>query len=232
MSKIVAILQSNYIPWKGYFDLINRCDVFVLYDDMQYTKNDWRNRNKIQTKQGLKWLTIPVRQEKLSQRINETKISDARWSRKHWATITHNYTKAKYFNDYKGLFEDLYLNMQEQFLSEVNYRFIVAINKIIGIDTVLKKSSEFKLIQGKSERLLDICKTLGANVYLSGPTAMDYLDVQLFKQEGVDVVWMNYDNYRVYKQLHQPFEHGVSILDLIFNEGPESKNYLKNFDDE
>ena len=147
MSKIVAILQSNYIPWKGYFDLINRCDVFVLYDDMQYTKNDWRNRNKIQTKQGLKWLTIPVRQEKLSQRINETKISDARWSRKHWATITHNYTKAKYFNDYKGLFEDLYLNMQEQFLREVNYRFIVAINNIIGIDTVLKKSSEFKLIQ-------------------------------------------------------------------------------------
>ena len=80
--------------------------------------------------------------------------------------------------------------------------------------------------------MLDICKTLGANVYLSGPTAMDYLDVQLFKQEGVDVVWMNYDNYRVYKQLHQPFEHGVSVLDLIFNEGPESKNYLKSFDDE
>ena len=232
MSKTVAILQSNYIPWKGYFDLINSCDVFILYDDVQYTKNDWRNRNKIQTNQGLKWLTIPVRQEKLGQCINETKVSDLRWSRKHWATITHNYSKARYFKDYKAIFEDLYLNMQEEFLSEVNYRFIVAINKIIGIDTVLKKSSEFKLIQGKSERLLDICKTLSANVYLSGPAATGYLDVSLFQQEGVDVVWMNYDNYPVYKQLYQPFEHAVSILDLIFNKGPESKNYLKSFNDE
>ena len=231
MSKTVAILQSNYIPWKGYFDLINSCDIFVLYDDMQYTKNDWRNRNKIQTNQGLKWLTIPVRQEKLSQRINETKISDPRWSRKHWATITHNYTKAKCFNDYKDLFEDLYLNMHEELLNEVNYRFIVAINKIIGIDTVIIKSSEFKLVQGKSERLLDICNTLGADVYLSGPAAMDYLDVQLFQQEGIGVEWMHYDNYPVYQQLHKPFEHGVSILDLIFNEGLESRKYLKSFID-
>jgi len=229
MSKTVAILQSNYIPWKGYFDLINSCDIFVLYDDMQYTKNDWRNRNKIQTKQGLKWLTIPVRQETLSQCINETKISDARWNIKHWKTITHNYTKARYFNDYKDLFEDLYLNMQNELLSEVNYRFIVAINKIMSIDTVIKKSSEFKLAQGKSERLLDICKTLDADVYLSGPAAMDYLDVQLFKREGIGVEWMNYDNYPVYEQLHQPFEHGVSILDLIFNEGSESKKYMKSF---
>ena len=229
MSKTVAILQSNYIPWKGYFDLINSCDVFVLYDDMQYTKNDWRNRNKIQTKQGLKWLTIPVRQERLSQRINETKISDARWNRKHWTTITHNYTKARYFNDYKELFEDLYLNMQEELLSEVNYRFIVAINEIMGVDTVIKKSSEFKLAQGTSERLLDICKTLDADVYLSGPAAMDYLDLQLFQREGIGVEWMNYDNYSVYGQLHQPFETGESRLELIFNEGPESKNYMKSF---
>lgn len=229
MSKTVAILQSNYIPWKGYFDLINSCDIFVLYDDMQYTKNDWRNRNKVQTKQGLIWLTIPVRQEALSQRINETKISDTRWNRKHWKTITHNYTKAKYFKDYKDLFEDLYLSMQKELLSEVNYRFIVAINKIMSIDTVIKKSSEFNLVQGKSERLLDICKTLGADAYLSGPAAMDYLDVQLFQQEGISVEWMNYDNYPVYEQLHQPFEHGVSILDLIFNEGSESKKYMKSF---
>ena len=232
MNKTVAILQSNYIPWKGYFDLINSCDVFVLYDDMQYTKNDWRNRNKIQTNHGLKWLTIPVRQERLGQSINQTKISDRRWSRKHWTAITHNYSKARYFNNYKAIFEDLYINMHEGFLSEVNYRFILAINKIIGIDTVVKKSNEFNLTQGKSERLLDICKTLHANMYLSGPAAMDYLDVHLFQQEGIDVEWMNYDNYPVYKQLYQPFEHGVSILDLIFNEGPESKNYLKSFDDE
>ena len=232
MSKTVAILQSNYIPWKGYFDLINSCYVFVLYDDMQYTKNDWRNRNKISTNQGLKWLTIPVRQEKLSQRINETKISDARWSRKHWATITHNYTKAKYFDDYKDLFENLYLNMQEEYLSDVNYKFIVTINNILGIDTVIKKSSELELVQGKSERLLNICNTLGANEYLSGPAAMGYLDVQLFQQAGIGIEWMNYDNYPVYHQLHQPFEHGVSILDLIFNEGPESRNYLKSFNDE
>ncbi|HIP48251.1 MAG TPA: hypothetical protein EYG92_04705, partial [Lutibacter sp.] len=129
--KKIAILQSNYIPWKGYFDLINMVDEFILYDEVQYTKNDWRNRNKIQTKQGVQWLTIPVRQKELSQLIKDTKITDKKWGKKHWATIRQNYSKAKYFKEYKDIFEELYLNCEEQYLSQINYKFIVVINEIL-----------------------------------------------------------------------------------------------------
>ena len=228
----VAILQSNYIPWKGYFDLINSCDVFVLYDDMQYTKNDWRNRNKIQTRQGLKWLTIPVRQENLSQRINQTMTIDHRWRKKHWAMLSQNYAKAPYFKEHKEVFENIYLNMDDVYLSEINYKFIIAINEIMGIGTTIMRSDEFELMPGKSERLLDICQKLNADRYFSGPSAREYLDLDLFQQKGIQVEWMNYDNYPVYKQLNQCFEHGVSILDVIFNIGPESQKYLKSFSNE
>ena len=106
--KKIAILQSNYIPWKGYFDLINMVDEFVLYDDVQYTHRDWRNRNKIKTSHGLKWLTIPVRQERFEQKIIETKVIDKRWNTKHWKSLVQNYSKAKYFNEYKYIFEELW----------------------------------------------------------------------------------------------------------------------------
>ncbi len=120
--KKVAIIQSNYIPWKGYFDIINSVDVFILYDDMQYTRRDWRNRNKIITPKGLQWLTIPVAVKgKYYQKINEVEISDSSWAKKHWGSIVHNYHNAPYFKDYKNLFSSLYLGMDETSLSKVNY---------------------------------------------------------------------------------------------------------------
>ncbi len=225
----VAILQSNYIPWKGYFDLINMVDEFILYDDVQYTKNDWRNRNRIQTSQGIQWITIPVRQEKLAQLIKLTRVQDNRWVRKHWATIQQNYSKSKYFRNYKDLFETAYLSLEEVYLSKINYKFIVLINEILGIDTKVRWSSEFKLEGNQTERLLNICKTCGATEYLSGPSAQNYLDEETFKKEGIKVNWMDYSGYPEYKQLYAPFEHGVSILDLIFNEGPAAVKYMKSF---
>ncbi len=215
--KKVAILQSNYIPWKGYFDLINMVDEFILYDEVQYTKNDWRNRNKIKTPQGIQWLTIPVRQESLDQKIKDTKISDKKWNIKHWRTISQNYSKSKYFKDYKDIFEELYLTCDEEYLSQINYKFITTINEILEIKTKLSWSSEFELVDGQTEKLLGICKDCNADIYLSGPAAKDYFNEDLAKQENIKVEWMDYSGYKEYEQLNPPFEHGVTILDWIFN---------------
>lgn len=227
--KKIAILQSNYIPWKGYFDIINLVDEFVIYDEAQYTKNDWRNRNKIKTSQGIQWLTIPVRQVNLEQKIIETKITDKNWAKKHWRTIQQNYSKANHFKDYNELFEELFLNCSEEYLSKINYQFITAINKVLGIKTKISWSSDFDLVEGQAEKLLGICKQAGAASYLSGPAAKGYFDEDLAAQEGIAVEWMDYSDYPEYEQLNQPFEHGVTILDLIFNEGPNATKFMKSF---
>ena len=226
----IAILQSNYIPWKGYFDLINMVDEFVLYDDMQYTRRDWRNRNKITTPQGLKWLSIPVEVKgKYFQKINETLVSDKSWSAKHWQTIKQFYSKAPFFKDYEGIFEDFYINNREEYLSLINSRLIELVNSILGIQTKITWSSDYRLLGGQTEKLLGICQQAGADVYLSGPTAKDYFDEALAEKMGIKVEWMDYSGYPEYRQLQSPFEHGVTILDLIFNEGPNAKKFLKSF---
>lgn len=230
MTKKIAILQSNYIPWKGYFDLINSVDEFILYDDMQYTKRDWRNRNKIKTPNGLLWLTIPVKVKgKYFQKINETKVSEKEWARKHWQTIKSNYSKAKHFKEYRDVLEKLYLfECNQEYLSEINYKFIITINQILGIETKIRWSNEFELEDGQTERLLGICKDCGATEYISGPAAKNYFDMKLAKKENIKVTWMDYSNYPEYPQLYSPFEHSVSILDLIFNTGLEAKRYMNS----
>jgi len=228
--KTIAITQSNYIPWKGYFDVIHSVDELVLYDDVQFTKGDWRNRNRIKTQGGLKWLTIPVEVKgKYTQKIRDTRISDPGWARKHWEAIRHSYAKAGFFKDYQELFEELYLTCQEEFLSRINIRFLEAINHVLGITTPIRWSSEFELPEGKNERLISICREAGATQYISGPAAKEYLDEALFRQEGIDVEWMDYSGYPEYRQLFPPFEHGVTILDLLFNEGPDAKTFMKSF---
>lgn len=230
MSKKVAIVQSNYIPWKGYFDLINRVDEFILFDDMQYTRRDWRNRNKIKSSQGPLWLTIPVEVTgKYFQKIKETVVSDAAWGQKHWRTITHNYSKATHFKTYQDRFEELYLGSNERYLSEINHRFLRAICQLLGIETKISWSMDYQPSEGKTERLVDLCRQAGATEYLSGPMAKDYIEAQLFEKEGIKLCYMNYSDYPEYHQLFPPFEHYVSILDLIFNEGPQATIYMKSF---
>jgi len=226
--KKIAILQSNYIPWKGYFDMINMVDEFVLYDTVQYTKNDWRNRNLIKTQKGLEWITIPV-QHTLSQKINETKIFDKKWNKKHFHTLITNYSKSAYFKDYKDTFEHYYFQNTEEFLSRINYGFITKINEILNIKTLISRSEDFKIYGEKTEKLIAICKQAGATEYISGPAAKSYLDEKLFQQENIKVTWMDYTGYREYNQLFPPFEHGVSILDLIFNEGKNATKFMKSF---
>ena len=228
--KKVAILQSNYIPWKGYFDLINMVDEFILYDDMQYTRRDWRNRNKVKAPNGLQWLTIPVEVKgKYFQKINETLVSEPNWANDHWNTLKSFYSKAKYFKDYKDIFESFYLNNQEQYLSKINYELITIINKILGIETKISWSSDYNLVDGKTERLLNLVQQANGTEYISGPAAKDYIVEDLFTEAGVKLSWMDYSGYTEYTQLHPPFEHGVTVLDLIFNEGPNATNYMKSY---
>lgn len=228
--KKVAVLQSNYIPWKGYFDLINSVDEFVIYDDMQYTRRDWRNRNKIKTPDGLKWLSIPVEVKgKYFQKINETMVSDRNWAITHWRTIGQSYSRAKFFKDYKQFFEDFYTKTQEDNLSLINSQLIELVSSILGIKTKISWSSSYELLEGKTEKLLGICQQVGADVYLSGPSAKEYLDESLAERMGIKIEWMNYTDYPEYQQLYPPFEHSVTILDLIFNEGPNATNFMKSF---
>lgn len=228
--KKVAIVQSNYIPWKGYFDLINLVDEFILYDDMQYTRRDWRNRNKIITPNGLLWLTIPVATRgKYNQKISDTMVSEKDWGKKHWKTICCFYSKAKYFKEYKHCFEVLYLENNTEYLSLINFDFITLINKLLGIKTKISWSSEYHLKEDKARRLISLCKQVNATEYISGPLAKDYIQEGLFNEERITLTWMDYSGYPEYRQLYPPFKHGVSIIDLIFNEGPEATRYMKSF---
>lgn len=226
MLRKVAILQSNYIPWKGYFDFIAKADIFVIYDEVQYTKNDWRNRNMIQTANGLQWITVPIRQESLNQKICESKIFTDNWAKKHVATLHGNYTKAPHFKLYKDRIFSLYEN-QSSFISEVNVSFIKGICQILGIKTEIIDSRELELEGDRNIRLIDACKKLNATSYISGPAAKSYIDTELFRKEGIEIDWMDYSGYQEYKQVFEPFQHCVSVLDLIFNTGAAAKTYMK-----
>jgi hypothetical protein len=233
MEKTVVIVQSCYIPWKGYFDLIHKADEFILYDDMQYTKRDWRNRNVIKTPTGLLWLTIPVQVKgKYFQRICDTKIDDPAWGEKHWNRISQNYSKARYFREYRDLFESLYRGTKEEYLSRVNYVFLRAICDLLGIATKLTWSMDYDLTGEqelrKTERLVALCKAAKATHYISGPSAKDYIVKELFDREGIMLSYMDYSGYPEYTQQYGKFEHGVSIVDLLFNEGPNARKFMKS----
>lgn len=225
--RTVAVLQSNYIPWKGYFDLINSVDLFIFYDDVQFTKNDWRNRNKIKTPDGLKWITIPCG-FKSNKLIYEIDLPVSDWQNKHWNLIEENYSKAPYFNLYKKFFENIYLNQKWKNLSELNQFLIKNISfNFLNIKTQFDDSRNYN-IQGKGEnRLINLLKKVNTTKYISGPSAKAYISNNKFVSEGIHLEWMNYDNYPEYAQLYPPFQHAVSIIDILFNTGPNAKNFFK-----
>ncbi len=223
----VAILQSNYIPWKGYFDLIRSCDEFILFDDMQYTRRDWRNRNRIKTPRGLCWLTIPVEVKgRYHQCIRDTRISDPGWARRHFQTLAHHYARTPYWQVYRDRLEALYLGCAETHLSRINHRFLAALCDWLGITTRITCSTDYTLLDGKTERLVDLCRQAAATHYRSGPAGRGYVDAAQFDQAGITLEWMDYAGYPKYPQLHPPFDHHVTVLDLILNVGPEAAAYL------
>jgi hypothetical protein len=224
--KKVAILQSNYIPWKGYFDLINSVDEFIFYDEVQYTKNDWRNRNKIKTSNGVDWLTIPVGQ-KINRKINEVYIEDFTWQKKHWQKIFQNYKCAPYFEEVSDLLKPLYFNKVFKNLSEINYHFIKKIMDYLNIKTKLSYSTDYDTCNGKNEKLIDLCLQTNANIYVSGMKAKNYLNTELFLNNNLAIEWFDYSFYPSYVQQWGEFYHEVSIIDLLFNCGPKSIFFMK-----
>lgn len=225
----VAILQSCYIPWKGYFDIIGNCEIFVIYDDVQYSKNHWHNRNIIKGPNGPHWLTIPVsKSDGAFRNIDRTEIASP-FSSKHWNTIEQFYQKSRYFDMISSHLEPLYARVEGMpLLSEVNFTFIEAISTLLGFDTKFVWSNTLKSEGVKSDRVLSICESLGATSYLSGPSAKSYLQTEKFAEAGIEVEWMDYSGYPEYPQLHGPFDHQVSIIDLLFNAGDQASIFMKS----
>jgi hypothetical protein len=226
--KKVAILQSNYIPWKGYFDMIAAVDEFVLYDDMQYTRRDWRNRNQIKTPQGLQWLTIPVKVKgRYLQAIRETEIDGTDWAASHWKALAQNYRRAPHFDEVAAWVEPLYRAATFADLSSVNRVFIEAVCRYLGITTRITNSWDYVLGKGTTERLADLCAQAGGQEYISGPAARDYIEDSVFFGRGIKLTWFDYSGYLPYPQLWGDFSHNVTILDLLFNCGKDSPRFMK-----
>lgn len=222
----VAVLQSNYIPWKGYFDLINDVDLFIFYDDVQYTKNDWRNRNKIKTPIGSQWLTIPVGTD-LNQLTCEVKLKNPVWHKKHWKTIQQYYSKSPFFYLYQDFFQKVYLDKTWHYLSEINQYLIKSIAiDFLGITTEFKDSREYNVTGSNLDRLINLLQSTKADIYISGPSAKNYIDEKIFNQASIQLEYKDYSHYPEYPQRYPPFDHHVSIIDLLFNCGEQSSHYI------
>jgi hypothetical protein len=226
--KKIAILQSNYIPWRGYFDLIGYVDEFVIFDDMQYTKGDWRNRNQIKTPNGLEWLTIPVQVKgKYNQKISEVQTDGSTWISQHLKALERNYARSKSFEEVMPWILSLYSELSEKSLSEINLHLIREICLYLGISTPITLSTRYSTHEDPSSRLAQITREAGGAVYVSGPAARSYLNEGPFIQRDLRVDWFNYGNYSDYPQLWGEFKTNVSVLDLILNCGTGAPGFLR-----
>jgi len=225
--KTVVVLQSNYIPWKGYFDLINVADEFIFHDDIQYTQQDWRNRNKIKTSDGPKWLSIPVGSSHRKM-ICEVEMKGNDWKKEHRKKIEGVYSGAAYFKEFRFILDELYDNDISN-LSQYNQQMIKFLYGLLGGKKVLKDSRSYTPKGTSTERLIDILKKSGADKYISGPSGKNYLEESRFEEEGIKLEYFSYEGYPEYTQLYGPFLHEVSILDLIFNEGKNAVKFMKTF---
>ena len=226
--KRVAIVQSNYIPWKGYFDLIASVDEFILYDAAQYTRRDWRNRNRIKTPRGVRWLTVPVQSKgQMWQSIRETLTDGENWAEIHWRAITSNYGRAPHFDMVGATIEPIYKNTPPD-LSTLNAQLINAVCGFLGITTQITTDRDYRPVEGRLSRAADLCAQAGAATYVSGPAAKVYLDESIMAERGIAVEWFDYVGYPEYPQLWGDFVHEVSILDLLFNCGSDAPNFMKH----
>jgi len=208
----VAIIQPNYISWRGYFDFFKQVDTFILYDDVQYTRRDWRNRNIIKTPDGPQWLTVPVDDSNRSALINEIKIKDNGWQERHLKQIRQAYSNAPYLHEVMGILEESFEEERES-LSILNERLIRNILEYLGIRVNVINSSDIGYACMRStERLVALCKAEGATAYLSGEAARNYLKPEEFGD--IRVLWHKYKE-KVYPQLWGDFLSRVSIIDTL-----------------
>lgn len=220
-AKRIAIVQSCYIPWKGYFDIIHDVDTFVLYDTCQFTRRDWRTRNKIKTPQGSIFLSVPVKSKgNFTAPINAIEVADHIWVDKHLASMRHNYARASHFRDVWPVVEALYeVCRAERLLSRINYLFIKGICDLLKVEVHLVNAPDECASSDPSAKLVEICMAHGATEYLSGQAAKSYLNEELFTSHGIQVTWVSYGPYPEYPQLYPPFDHNVTVLDVLFNVG-------------
>ena len=224
--KKLAVIQSNYIPWKGYFDIIHDVDEFIFHDDLQYTKLDWRNRNKILTPQGEVWLSVPVGANE-HRLIVDVRINDSAWQRKHFKTLEMAYHKAPFWKRYEEFLRSVYLERQWTYLYELNRFLIEHISRdFLGITTKFTDSRDYPTHGVKHEKLLSLVKAAQADVYISGPAAKNYIVAEDYARAGIELVWKDYSNYPEYPQRGKNFTHYVSILDLLFNVGNAAPWYI------
>ena len=221
----VGIIQSNFLPWRGYFDLIRESDLFIIHDNLQYTKGDWRNRNRIKTPRGAQWITVPVSYRHTSQLIEETPVDySAPWSERMLNRIRESYRHAPHFEPYFSELGEL-LARPAASISDLNLRLIGWTCRHLGIDTPIRMAREYDCRGTKTERLIGILKQATATAYLSGPAGQAYLVPESFECAGIRLEYKRYD-YSPYEQLYPPFEPSVSVIDLLFMQGREAKNYL------
>jgi hypothetical protein len=221
-STTAVVLQPSYLPWRGYFDLIDRADVFVFYDDVQYDKHGWRNRNRVKTAQGTAWITVPVHARgalEAGTPIAAVAVDHRRdWVRAHLETLRHAYRRQRYFARYAELLAPI-LERRHPLLADLTIELTVAIARELGCATRFVRSSELALHGAKNERLLDVLAQVGATRYISGPSARAYIEPQRFADANVALEYITYD-YPAYAQPHGPYEEAVSIVDTLFALGP------------
>lgn len=222
----LAVLQPGYLPWLGFFDQVRRCDVFVFYDDVQFDKHGWRNRNRIKTANGPVWLTVPVLHKgRMGQLVHQVEVDGRQdWARRHLRGIEQAYAKAPFASRYLPQLADL-LNREWALLAELDIALTRMMCGWFGIDRPMHRSSQLDVEGDRNARLVALCRAFGARRYLSGNAAKSYLDVALFEAEGIAVEWQDFD-HPVYPQLHGPFEAHMSALDCVLNTGPECAQIL------
>ena len=223
---IVAIHQPQYLPWIGYFDKLDRADVFVLLDNVQYKKNEWQNRNRIRTSQEWQWITVPVLYN-YPEKINAVRINNTiDWRRKHLNALVYNYSKAPFFKEHQLFFEEIFSNHWEN-LVEINLHIIRYLNRALGINKEIVLASRLLPREEPTERLVDICKLVQADTYLSGKDGAKYINFDTFAQANIQVTFQDF-HHPVYSQLHEPFEPFMSIADLLFNHGRNSLEIIRS----
>lgn len=228
--KKIAILQSNYIPWKGYFDIIAAVDEFVLYDEVQYTRHDWRNRNKIVQAGKLQWLKVPaVTNGDLKIPIKDVGIANGDWAGAHWTEIEKAYGKALGFDAYGVELQKTYDAVRVLTrLTEVNELLLRVLCKLLDIDKpIIRAETIARETANPTARLVEICTARGASTYVSGPAAKDYIEQDRFDAAGITLRYVDYAGYPVYDQVAAEFTHGVSVIDLLMRCGPEARSHLK-----
>ncbi|WP_417458493.1 WbqC family protein [Kordiimonas sp.] len=223
----VGIIQSAYLPWRGYFDFIDDVDLFLLFDDVQYVKRSWRTRNKVKARSGTQWISVPVKKMPRGTLICEMQIdNDEHWAEHHLNQIRDAYRNAPYFETY---YEDLQSQLSRDwtYLSELNEGLIRWLMGHLGITTEVRSTVGLGATGRKGERLLSVLEKVGGTTYLSGPAAQSYIDEKRFDECGVNLEYKSYD-YREYPQMWQGFSGDVTVLDLLFNTGPDALFYLKS----